>query len=285
MVPRLELRVTEEYLVAELPTERCHGAREVVELIKPLVRSSAVEEFWAVLLDPRHRVQGMALISTGCLTWSVVHPREVFGPAVHAGAAAVIVAHNHPSGDHRPSRQDIAVTERLARCGHLLGVPLLDHVIIGRDGWTSLRAEGHMADAVDDWSVAEATAVGEGSPCLEDEELCPESCCGWCRENYPDEEHGQAVVKRGEYQLCQECLVEWDQETGDSWNEGEDWEPIDGVGFADPGGSSALRAATADNPRTLPCPTCDAPDRLTPADKRRGYQCDSCADLAERGLP
>ena len=58
---------------------------------------------------------------------------------------------------------------------------------------------------------------------------------------------------------------------------------IDGVGFADPGGESALRAATKGNPRNLPCPTCGSPNVLTPADRRRGYQCDSCADRAERG--
>ncbi len=58
---------------------------------------------------------------------------------------------------------------------------------------------------------------------------------------------------------------------------------IDGVGFADPGGNSALRAATASNPRNLPCPTCESPNRLTPADVRRGYQCDGCADRAEGG--
>ena len=58
---------------------------------------------------------------------------------------------------------------------------------------------------------------------------------------------------------------------------------IDGVGFADPGGNSALRAATRSNPRNLPCPTCGEPNRLTPADRARGYQCNSCADRAERG--
>jgi hypothetical protein len=58
-------------------------------------------------------------------------------------------------------------------------------------------------------------------------------------------------------------------------------ELIDGVGFADPGGNSALRAATPDNPRNLPCPTCKKPNRLTPLDKRAGYQCDECADVAE----
>ena len=62
----------------------------------------------------------------------------------------------------------------------------------------------------------------------------------------------------------------------------EDWE-VGGGDFADPGGNSALRAATKDNPRNLPCPTCGEPDRLTPADRQLGYQCDACADQAERG--
>ena len=64
--------------------------------------------------------------------------------------------------------------------------------------------------------------------------------------------------------------------------EDDDTNLIDGVGFADPGGKSALRAETAENPRNLPCPSCEAPNRLTPLDRRRGYQCDSCADRAER---
>lgn len=71
------------------------------------------------------------------------------------------------------------------------------------------------------------------------------------------------------------------------WDDNLDWDEgdyqIDGVGFADPGGESALRAETAENPRNLPCPTCHWPNRLTPIDKARGYQCDSCADAQERG--
>lgn len=83
-----------------------------------------------------------------------------------------------------------------------------------------------------------------------------------------------------------------DIEDSDCWDEDDfdedsrdDWEDlIDGVGFADPGGNSALRAETPDNPRIHPCPTCGAPNRLTPIDVARGYQCDRCADRAERGL-
>ena len=76
--------------------------------------------------------------------------------------------------------------------------------------------------------------------------------------------------------------VDYEQADAENWGEHpEDEEPIDGVGFADPGGRSALRAATRSNPRNLPCPTCHEPGRLTPMDVSRGYQCDRCADRAE----
>jgi hypothetical protein len=71
---------------------------------------------------------------------------------------------------------------------------------------------------------------------------------------------------------------------GDNWyDDPYDEDPIDGVGFADPGGNSALRAATPSNPRNLPCPNCGEPNQLTPIDRQRGYQCDACADALERG--
>lgn len=78
-----------------------------------------------------------------------------------------------------------------------------------------------------------------------------------------------------------ECYPDGLEEEDEPYD--HDDELIDGVGFADPGGRSALRAETKDNPRNLPCPNCGEPNRLTPADKARGYQCDACADLAERG--
>lgn len=70
----------------------------------------------------------------------------------------------------------------------------------------------------------------------------------------------------------------------DDYDDYDDYDLIDGVGFANPGGNSALRAATRDNPRNLPCPNCGEPNRLTPIDRQRGYQCDECADRAERGF-
>jgi hypothetical protein len=76
----------------------------------------------------------------------------------------------------------------------------------------------------------------------------------------------------------------WDDDYGPDYDEEDYRNNIDGVGFADPGGESALRAETADNPRNLPCPTCGHPNRLTPIDRARGYQCNSCANATERGM-
>ena len=81
-------------------------------------------------------------MSVGTLTESLVHPREVFKGAMLANAASIIVAHNHPSGDHHASEADIAITAKLKDAGRLLGIPLEDHVIIGREGFTSFRENG-----------------------------------------------------------------------------------------------------------------------------------------------
>ena len=98
------------------------------------------EEFWALLLDGRHRSKGLAQIGVGTLTSSLVHPREVFGPAVRQGAAALVLAHNHPSGDPEPSQEDLELTRRLIDCGKLLGIPLVDHLVIGDGSFVSLRS-------------------------------------------------------------------------------------------------------------------------------------------------
>jgi DNA repair protein RadC len=106
------------------------------------------EMFVVVLLDAKNRPLRTERVSEGCLTWSVVHPREVFAPAVREGAGAVIVAHNHPSGDPTPSAQDVEVTLRLLRVGELLGIPLLDHIVVGRTRCVSMRAQGLMGSSV-----------------------------------------------------------------------------------------------------------------------------------------
>jgi DNA repair protein RadC len=108
----------------------------------PRYGSRPVEAFGVLALDVRHRLKREAVISVGCLTSSLVHPREVFQEAVVVRAAALIAFHNHPSGDPEPSAEDLALTRRLAAAGSLMGIELLDHVIVGAAGWVSLKERG-----------------------------------------------------------------------------------------------------------------------------------------------
>jgi DNA repair protein RadC len=110
------------------------------------LRDAARECFLALLLDGRHRLLREELVSQGTLTASLVHPREVFRPALRACAAALVLVHNHPSGDPTPSPEDREVTRRLARAGELLGVAVVDHVIVAERGYRSLREEGAFGD-------------------------------------------------------------------------------------------------------------------------------------------
>jgi len=102
------------------------------------------EVFLALLLDAKNRLIRDIRISEGSLTASIVHPREVFSAVVRESAAAVLFVHNHPSGDPTPSKEDIAITERLRQAGVLLGVRVLDHIIIGHDRYSSLADMGYM---------------------------------------------------------------------------------------------------------------------------------------------
>ena len=114
---------------------------DVAELMRETVRGLDHERFWTLALDSRNRLKGHPReISKGILDASLVHPREVFKPAIESGCAAVIVLHNHPSGDTIPSAQDIKLTRQLVRAGEVIGIKVLDHVILGR------RTEGQPRD-------------------------------------------------------------------------------------------------------------------------------------------
>ncbi|MEW6683077.1 MAG: DNA repair protein RadC [Nitrospirota bacterium] len=118
----------------------------VFEHFGPLMRGLKQERFVGLYLDGRHRVVSERTISEGSLTASLVHPREAFAPAVRASAAAVIFLHNHPSGDETPSREDRELTARLAACGRLLGIPMLDHVVVGSERYFSF-SDHHLLEA------------------------------------------------------------------------------------------------------------------------------------------
>src|SRR3990167_5630402 len=104
---------------------------DAAKIIQTYLAGADREYFVLLMLDGKHRVNALNLVAVGSLTAALVHPREVFKPAVLANAAAVIVAHNHPSGDTEPSREDRELTERLVKAGRLLGITVLDHVIVG----------------------------------------------------------------------------------------------------------------------------------------------------------
>ena len=95
-----------------------------------------------VLLDTKHRVLRTTVLSVGTLDASIVHPREVFRAAAAAGAAALVLFHNHPSGDPKPSEDDVALTRRLVAAGVLMGIDVIDHVILADVRYCSFKEEG-----------------------------------------------------------------------------------------------------------------------------------------------
>lgn len=114
--------------------ERLGSSADVYNTFWPSMLSERVEVFSCALVDARLRLVATRVISRGTLTASIVHPRESFRPAVRNAASGVIFAHNHPSGDPVPSDEDRRITGRLEEVGRILGIPMLDHVIIGAEG-------------------------------------------------------------------------------------------------------------------------------------------------------
>lgn len=102
------------------------------------------EHFRAAFLNTKNQIIRTVTVSIGSLNASIVHPREILKPAISASAASIILVHNHPTGDPTPSREDIEFTRRFAKCGDLIGIELLDHVIIGADRFQSLKEGGYF---------------------------------------------------------------------------------------------------------------------------------------------
>jgi DNA repair protein RadC len=113
------------------------NARDVWNALQDM-RTLPKEHLRGIYLNTHHRVIHMETISIGTINTNIIHPREVFKPAIEHGAAAVILAHNHPSGITTPSEADIEITKHIAAAGKLIGIPLVDHVIIGRTKFTSI---------------------------------------------------------------------------------------------------------------------------------------------------
>lgn len=130
-------------------TEVVHDGRTAVTtsaavytLLRPYFAALDREHFVTVTLDGKNSPIGYHTVSVGTLTASLVHPREVFKVALLENAAAILLAHNHPSGDPTPSAEDIAITQRLREAGELLGTRVLDHVVFGDDRYVSFTDHG-----------------------------------------------------------------------------------------------------------------------------------------------
>ena len=102
------------------------------------------EHFTIIMADSKNKIIGFNLVSMGTINQSLVHPREVFRPAIVAAARSIFICHNHPSGDPTPSNEDIDTTERLKEAGKILGIEILDRIILGDNRYMSLREAGKM---------------------------------------------------------------------------------------------------------------------------------------------
>ncbi|MBI5167456.1 MAG: DNA repair protein RadC [candidate division NC10 bacterium] len=131
---RLLVKQEEEFVI--------RSPEDVYEATKDTLRGAKKEHFLALYLNARNQLIKKETISIGSLNANIVHPREVFHPAVGEAAASVILVHNHPSGDTEPSKDDIALTRRLVEAGRIMGIEVLDHIIVGNKKFSSLKDRG-----------------------------------------------------------------------------------------------------------------------------------------------
>ena len=136
-IPQVELSMVREIKISD---QKYNSSEEVArsKFAEDLLKSDR-EKFICLHLNIKNRIISFEVVSTGSLTSSIVHPREVYKGAILSNSASVIFMHNHPSGDPEPSIDDIEITNRLEKAGAILGINVLDHIIIGRDGFYSFR--------------------------------------------------------------------------------------------------------------------------------------------------
>lgn len=122
----------------------CRTPNDAYAIMAPFAAQEGIEVFWIICLDSQHRVtrDGIVEITRGILNSSLVHPREVFREAVLRETAAVILCHNHPSGDPTPSRDDEVITDQLVAAGRILDIPVHDHIVVGRGQFVSFAQAG-----------------------------------------------------------------------------------------------------------------------------------------------
>ena len=132
--------------LSRAPAERTlfRSPQDVAAYLLPQYGAGAVEQFGVLMLDTKHRVLRATALSVGTIDASLVHPCEVFRAAAVGGAAALVLFHNHPSGDPTPSMDDVALTERMVQAGTLMGIEVLDHVVLADVKYFSFKESGRI---------------------------------------------------------------------------------------------------------------------------------------------
>ncbi|MGM9570423.1 MAG: DNA repair protein RadC [Phascolarctobacterium sp.] len=133
-------------LASARPLDKLHfgDPEEVAAYLMPRLRYATKEQFLVMMLDAKNRIIGLESIAEGGLSNTALHPRDVFRPAILQHASAIVVAHNHPSGDPNPSKEDTEFTKQLLAAGQMLSMPLLDHVVIGDGAYYSFQEAGAL---------------------------------------------------------------------------------------------------------------------------------------------
>ena len=135
--------ISERYVKEKLPPKiSLSSPHKVANYLQELLRRAKKEHFIALLLDSKNNLISVNTISVGILNETLVHPREVFEPAIRSLAAYIIICHNHPSGDLEPSIDDLKLTQRLVSVGELTGITILDHIIVSSTGFVSMKQKG-----------------------------------------------------------------------------------------------------------------------------------------------
>jgi DNA repair protein RadC len=137
-----ELARREDLDLEDLVPFEIKNPEAVVKAVRASIQDKAKEHFKLILLNSRNKILRISPVSTGTLTTSLVHPREVFRDAITHSAASVVLAHNHPSGDPEPSEDDLKITKKLVESGKILGIEVIDHIIIGKNNYYSFREKG-----------------------------------------------------------------------------------------------------------------------------------------------
>jgi DNA repair protein RadC len=140
-IPRYTLQLVPGNTHPDPPVVIRDSARAAT-ILRPLFQGLDREQFLVACLDAKHAIIGVNVVSIGSLSFSIVHPREVFKPAILLNSAAIICAHNHPSGHPEPSSEDRVLTARLRQAGDLIGITILDHLILGDDRIYSFADQG-----------------------------------------------------------------------------------------------------------------------------------------------